>query len=132
MKNLMLMVLVLSMGVVAVGCAAKKANDAAVNDSVTDINVAPIPPKEPQVAFADPAPEAATPVYAEPAVTQTPPTTPAPAGGAGGSYTVKKGDTLFSIAKQNYGNGNQWQKIVQANPGLSPSTLKAGKTIVLP
>jgi 5'-nucleotidase len=83
---------------------------------------------------------AAAPIYVEPAVTQTPaapaPVAAAPAGGAsaapGSSYTVKKGDTLFTIAKTAYGNGNLWQRIAQANPGLSPTTLKAGKTIVIP
>jgi nucleoid-associated protein YgaU len=48
------------------------------------------------------------------------------------SYTVKKGDTLFSIAKSRYGNGNQYTKIVSANPGLSPQSLKAGQTITIP
>ena len=56
---------------------------------------------------------------------------PAPAAG-GKSYTVKKGDTLFSIAKEVYGNGNQWQRLTAANPGLSPSTLKVGQKIAIP
>jgi 5'-nucleotidase len=135
MKNLMLLALVLTMGVGAVGCA-KKNNAAAtaaagdVNGSVTDINVAPIPPKEPQVSYAAPA----EPVFVEPTVTQTPAASAnvPVAGTAGGQYVVKKGDTMFSIAKQAYGNGNQWQKIAAANPGLTPSTLKAGRTITLP
>ncbi|MDR3642449.1 MAG: LysM peptidoglycan-binding domain-containing protein [Candidatus Doudnabacteria bacterium] len=35
-----------------------------------------------------------------------------------GTYTVKKGDTLYGIAQQAYGNanGNQWRKILSANP----------------
>jgi 5'-nucleotidase / UDP-sugar diphosphatase len=133
MKNgLMLLALVVTMGVGAIGCA-KKNNAAAaggVHGSVTDVNVAPIPPKEPQVSYAAPA----EPVFVEPTVTQTPEATATVpvSGTAGGQYVVKKGDTLFSIAKQAYGNGNQWQKIAQANPGLSPATLKAGRTITLP
>ena len=133
MKNLMLLTLVLVMGVLAVGCA-KKNNAAAaaggVNGSVTDVNVAPIPPKEPQVSYAAPA----EPVFVEPTVTQTPAASASVpvSGTAGGTYVVKKGDTMFSIAKQAYGNGNQWQKIAQANPGLTPATLKAGRTITLP
>jgi nucleoid-associated protein YgaU len=112
----------------------------AKNDSVTELNTAPVPPRDGGYAAAPVTPTAA-PIYVEPAVTQTPAVAPAPvaaapAGGAaaapGGSYTVKKGDTLFSIAKNAYGNGNQWQRIAQANPGLSPTTLKAGKTIVIP
>ena len=50
----------------------------------------------------------------------------------GGSYTVKKGDTLYSIAKSRYGAGNQYTKIVSANPGLSPQSLKVGQTITIP
>lgn len=64
---------------------------------------------------------------------------PAPAGQpmagdamAGSSYTVRRGDTLFSIAKTRYGNGNQWQRIAAANPGLTPQNLKAGQTIMVP
>ena len=53
---------------------------------------------------------------------------------AGGSkkYRVQKGDTLFRIAKTHYGNGNRWQQIVAANPGLSPASLQAGATITVP
>src|SRR2546423_540478 len=38
---------------------------------------------------------------------------------SGNSYRVQKGDTLFAIAKAQYGDGKQWQKIVAANPGVS-------------
>jgi nucleoid-associated protein YgaU len=137
MKNIALMAVVLmAAGMSAVGCANNKnAKMHAANESVTDVNVAPMPAKEPQVSFADPAPT--TPAYAEPTVTATPDAsasvaqTSAPSGG-GQNYVVKKGDTLFSIAKATYGSGKEWQKIVNANPGLAPNTLKAGKTIVLP
>ena len=40
--------------------------------------------------------------------------------------------TLYSIAKTSYGDGKQWQKIASANPGVSPSTLKVGQTLVIP
>ena len=137
MKNsLILLALVLTLGVGTIGCA-KKNNAAAtaggVHGSVTDVNVAPIPPKEPEVSYAAPA-APAEPVFVEPTVTQTPAASAnvPVAGTAGGQYVVKKGDTMFSIAKQAYGNGNQWQKIAAANPGLTPSTLKAGRTITLP
>jgi 5'-nucleotidase len=133
MKNLILTALVFSLGLLAVGCANNK-KAMPKNDSVTELNTAPVPPHEGGYAAA-PAPTAA-PIYVEPAVTQTP-AAAAPAGGTaaaapGSPYTVKKGDTLFSIAKNAYGNGNQWQRIAQANPGLSPTTLKAGKSIVIP
>jgi 5'-nucleotidase len=48
------------------------------------------------------------------------------------AYTVKKGDTLYKIAREHYGDGKAWNKIAAANPGLSPSTLKVGQRIVLP
>jgi nucleoid-associated protein YgaU len=55
----------------------------------------------------------------------------APAGDLGG-YTVRKGDTLWSIAKQQYGDGQRWKDILDANPGLIPEKLPVGKQIVLP
>jgi nucleoid-associated protein YgaU len=51
---------------------------------------------------------------------------------SGSRYTVKQGDTLYHIAKVRYGNGNQWQRIVSANPGVSPSALKVGQVLVVP
>jgi nucleoid-associated protein YgaU len=51
---------------------------------------------------------------------------------APGPYTVRKGDTLYAIARTKYGDGKQWQKIVAANPGLRPETLKVGQTINIP
>ncbi len=93
----------------AVGCEKNK---------TTEVTEAPPPP------VMEPAP-------APPVLTYEPaPAAPAP--GAGGSYTVKKGDTLWSIAQRTYGNGQRWQDIVAANPGLDPKKLRVGQTIVLP
>jgi nucleoid-associated protein YgaU len=69
------------------------------------------------------------PVSAQPLETTTP---GAAAPSAGQTYTVKKGDTLFGIAKTHYGDGNKWQKIASANPGVTPSTLKIGQVVMLP
>jgi hypothetical protein len=52
--------------------------------------------------------------------------------GAGQRYTVKQGDTLYHIAKVQYGDGKQWQRIAGANPGISPTTLKVGQVLVMP
>ena len=84
-------------------------------------NIAPVQPIQP-VATAQPVEPAA------PASFNAAPAAPA----AGGSYTVKKGDTLYKIAREHYGDGKQWQKIASANPGLSPSTLKVGQKITMP
>jgi 5'-nucleotidase / UDP-sugar diphosphatase len=124
MIKLMSLVALVALTVTAVGCANK--GKIPKNQSVTDINVAPVPPREPELAYGAPA----APSYYDASVTQTP--AAGPVASAGGSYVVKKGDTLFGIAKSTYGNGNQWQKIAAANPGLSPATLKAGQTITLP
>lgn len=85
---------------------------------------------------------------AEVVTTVTPGFNPAPAAGhpaknakaardnaraqAGNSYTVKKGDTLFHIAKTEYGDGKKWTVIASANPGISPQSLKAGQTLLIP
>lgn len=47
-------------------------------------------------------------------------------------HTVEFGDTLYSIARAAYGDGGQWRRIVLANPGLRPETLRAGMRLRLP
>lgn len=43
-------------------------------------------------------------------------------------YTVKKGDTLWGLAKKYYGNGNQYPKIKSLN-GLTSDTIYAGQKL---
>lgn len=50
----------------------------------------------------------------------------------GGAYIIKKGDTLFSIAKRVYGDGSKWREIQAANPGIVPTKLRIGQQITLP
>ena len=105
----------------ASGCTNSNKPDsqtASLTPAVTDITPAPAP----------------APVAAQQPVIAEQPAAPAAAqqAGAGSKYTVKKGDTLWKIAASQYGNGNQWQRIASANPGLTAETLKAGQTIVLP
>ncbi len=85
------------------------------------------------VAYNPPAPVqtmAPDPALAAPSASAS----PASAGGAAGgnTYTVKKGDTLWRIAASRYGDGKKWHEIADANPGLSPSSLRVGETITLP
>jgi len=49
-------------------------------------------------------------------------------------YTVKSGDTLSSIAKQVYGDANQYNKIFTANqPMLShPDKIYPGQSLRIP
>jgi nucleoid-associated protein YgaU len=51
------------------------------------------------------------------------------------TYTVKPGDTLRSIAEEEYGDAGLWPKIYQANRdtiGPDPDNLVAGTTLTLP
>jgi nucleoid-associated protein YgaU len=47
--------------------------------------------------------------------------------------TVKRGDSLWKLAKQNLGSGLRWHELLSANPGiLDPNRILAGSQIVLP
>jgi nucleoid-associated protein YgaU len=112
-------------GIAAAGCANKgtKTADASVMDVSTPTPSAP-------TAYT-PAPQ---PVAAQPVTYDTMPNSTGTGHSemAGGTYTVKKGDTLYSIARTRYGDGKQWQRISAANPGLRPESLKVGQTITIP
>ncbi|RLS22608.1 MAG: LysM peptidoglycan-binding domain-containing protein [Planctomycetota bacterium] len=58
----------------------------------------------------------------------------APATPAAGTtqYTIKSGDTLEGIARTQMGDGQKWQLIAAANPGLDPKALKIGQKITIP
>jgi nucleoid-associated protein YgaU len=49
-------------------------------------------------------------------------------------YTIKSGDTLSKIAKQYYGNANEWNRIYEANRGVisNPDKIFPGQKIVIP
>ena len=49
-------------------------------------------------------------------------------------YTVKKGDTLWGIAEQFYGDGNLWKKIHYANEDLikNPKKIYPGQVLKIP
>jgi 5'-nucleotidase/UDP-sugar diphosphatase len=109
---------------VAAGCQQPTTKPAAAHSGALDVSptvtTTPTYAPAPGAAALPPEPTAAAAV--------------APSGSAASiaSYTVKKGDTLFHIAKDKYGDGKQWTKIASANPGLSPATLKVGQTLVIP
>lgn len=49
-------------------------------------------------------------------------------------YTVKKGDTLWAIAKKYYGNGAKYTKIVNANKSKikNPNVIQVGWVLTIP
>ncbi|MBC8372158.1 MAG: LysM peptidoglycan-binding domain-containing protein, partial [Planctomycetes bacterium] len=51
---------------------------------------------------------------------------------AGTTYTIKKKDTLWSIAAAHLGDGQRYREILAANPGLDAKKLAVGQTIKLP
>jgi len=48
------------------------------------------------------------------------------------TYTIRRGDTLWSIAKLTYSDGHRWKDIVSMNPGLNPKMMRVGQEIILP
>ena len=56
------------------------------------------------------------------------------AGGSSRTYTVKSGDTLSKIAKEHYGNANNYQKIFEANKDQlsDPDKIKPGQVLKIP
>lgn len=60
--------------------------------------------------------------------------TKAPESSSGKTYTVKKGDCLWNIAKRFYGNGSTYMKIYNANTGVlkNPNLIYVGQVIKIP
>lgn len=48
------------------------------------------------------------------------------------TYTVKEGETLWSIAEEKYGTGFDWYKIADANKIADASKLEKGTALVIP
>ena len=87
---------------------------------------APAPAPEPEPA---PAPEP------EPAPAPEPEPAPAPAPSTEeGTYTVKSGDCLWSIAQDAYGTGKLWGMIYEANKAAvkNPAEIQVGQVLVIP
>jgi 5'-nucleotidase / UDP-sugar diphosphatase len=47
-------------------------------------------------------------------------------------YTVQKGDSLWSVAVAQYGDGFQWTRIAEANKLVNPRVIHAGNRLIIP
>ncbi len=145
-------------GAMAVGCQNNKkaSTSPSMNSSALNVPATPAPamaytppaPAQPVIADAPVQPTASAAELPADDIASSSPTaqSPAPrravssshdrtasAKSAGGTkYTIKKGESLWSIAQSHYGNGNKWKSIAAANPKLDPNKIQAGQTIVLP
>ncbi|MBW9072328.1 5'-nucleotidase C-terminal domain-containing protein [Agrobacterium deltaense] len=98
--------------------------------------VAPAKPAAPAPAATAPAP-AATPAPAAPAATAPAATapataTPAAAAATASKYIVEKGDSLWKIAAEKYGDGALWSRIAKANTLKHPNHIEIGEELELP
>jgi len=53
-------------------------------------------------------------------------------GQTGGSYVIKRGDTLGTIAKRLLGSSQKWRELARANPSINPNKLMVGESLVIP
>jgi 5'-nucleotidase / UDP-sugar diphosphatase len=113
-----------------VGCARTPDSDIApvagsTQGSVLDVQRAPAPAHPPVMSLP------VEPVAAAPAFEPAPVITETPIA-AQRTHSVARGDTLYGLARQYYGDGKQWQRIADANPGINPSALRVGQALVIP
>ncbi|MGP4666915.1 5'-nucleotidase C-terminal domain-containing protein [Agrobacterium pusense] len=95
--------------------------------------VAPAKPAAPAPAATTAAPAATpAPAPAAPATPAPPTTTPAAAAAAASKYVVEKGDSLWKIAAEKYGDGALWQRIAKANTLKHPNHIEIGEELELP
>jgi len=94
------------------------------NKKQAEATAPPPPPLEPAPMVMTPPPP--MPTYVEP----VPVAPAAPAGGR--TYIVQRGDTLYGIARREYGDVHRVRDIIAANPGINPNVIKVGQRINLP
>lgn len=93
------------------------------------------PAEEPAPApTPEPAPEPEPAPAPEPVPEPAPAPEPAPVPSVEGTYTVKAGDCLWSIAQEAYGTGTKWGVIYGANKATvkDPAAIQIGQVLVIP
>ncbi|MBA3707813.1 MAG: LysM peptidoglycan-binding domain-containing protein [Planctomycetes bacterium] len=58
--------------------------------------------------------------------------TPLPVPTTEKTHVIAKNETLAEISQKYYGTAKNWKKIVDANPGLDPKSMKVGQKITIP
>lgn len=106
---------------------AQVASRPAVHAPVTAAPVTSIVEPSPQVRETPVQPT--PPAPQTPVVTPRPVETPKPVSVAPKAYKVKRGDTIFSIAKA---HGISTSKLLQANPRVDYQKLQVGQTVMIP
>lgn len=108
-----------------------------IDGRITDVTPADYVAPAKQPAPAAPAPAATAPAPATtaapaPAATAPATTAPAAAAAAASKYIVEKGDSLWKIAAEKYGDGALWTRIAKANTLKHPNHIEIGKELELP
>ncbi len=134
MKHLLPLIAIVSL-VAATGCQKKATTQSQARSDVMDISpLASTTTPAYGASVSSPSSDIPAPTYTpsytpQPAV--TPSATPA-ATSSGSHYTIRKGDTFYSLARTYYGSGKEWQRIASANPGVDPHKLRVGQSIIIP
>ena len=151
MRRMYLVCVAAGLLVAAAGCKSQKNEEAFVPPE-------PIPDSETQVAAIEPysppvrpeplvrpvapvpevpAPGAADETFGSVGTYPNPPgggVVPPPASPAGGPYTVRKGDTLYGLARRFYNDQRKWHLIYAANRTTlsDPNYIRVGQVLTIP
>lgn len=101
------------------------ANNLTSANAIEEGQVLNIPKVESRLAEASPESSPKATIKPSPTPTEKPVVT-------GKTYTVVKGDSLWSIAVKIYGDGYKWVEIAKANHLANPNIIHAGNVFVLP
>ena len=116
--------------VVIVGCKSPGSGE-----TIAGPSVAVFDPYTPSVETSTYEPEPYT-TYGSPVTGEVvrEPVATAPAGAAPRYHTVAKSDTLYSLARQYYGDHHRWKEIYGANRSAisDPNMIRIGQRLVIP